>query len=297
MTREYDVVVIGTGTAGSSVAFACSCAGMSVAIADYRTFGGTCALRGCVPKKVLHAAAGVVEESRRLSGKGISGEIGIAWPDLMEYKRGFTDPVAENREIAYADAGIEMFHGIARFTGRNSLRVGEEEICGKHIVIATGSVPRPLSVPGEEHLATSDLFLDMPSLPGRIVFIGGGYISFELAHIAVRAGAAVTILHRSERMLRRYDSDLVDLLVEASGEAGISVQTNMPLYSIEQTAGGFLVRAGNNGEHSFPADLVVHGAGTVPEIGHLNLDAGGIETDSGNIVVDEYLRSASNQSV
>ena len=125
----------------------------------------------------------------------------------MRFKRTFTDPVPEEREKTFAKAGIGAcaFHGVARFTNSNQLQVGEEILEGRHILIAAGAKPQKLNIPGEQYLTTSEQFLELDSLPRRILFVGGGYISFEFAHVSVRCGADVAILHRAERLLERFD--------------------------------------------------------------------------------------------
>jgi glutathione reductase (NADPH) len=169
-------------------------AGLEVAIIDSRPFGGTCALRGCDPKKVLVGVAEVVDSTKRLANRGVSPEASIDWPALMQFKRTFTEPVPENREKAFLGAGIAPFRGRARFVDQRSVAVGQDSLLAKHIVIATGARPATLNIPGEEHVTTSDKFLELDELPKRIVFIGGGYISFEFAHVASRAGARITIV-------------------------------------------------------------------------------------------------------
>src|SRR5487761_230353 len=197
MTRKFDVIAIGTVSAASAVASRCRAAGWQVAIADSRPFGGTCALRGCDPKKVLVGAAQAVDWARRMKGKGIQAEkLQIDWQELMRFKRSFTEPVPKNREEGFAKAGIVAFHGRARFVGPSSVRVNGDVLEGRYVVIAAGQKPADLSIPGTEHLTTSDQFLELDELPKRILFIGGGYIAFEFAHVAVRAGAQVTIVHR-----------------------------------------------------------------------------------------------------
>jgi glutathione reductase (NADPH) len=152
---------------------------------DSRPFGGTCALRGCDPKKVLVGAAEAVDWTRRMKGKGIQAEkLQIDWPELMRFKRSFTEPVPKRREDGFAKAGIAAFHGRARFAGPTTVQVGEETLEGRHVVIAAGDVPADLGIPGAEHLTTSDQFLELNELPRRILFIGGGYIAFEFAHVA-----------------------------------------------------------------------------------------------------------------
>ena len=136
-------------------------------------FGGTCALRGCDPKKVLVGAAEAVDWTRRMKGKGIrAAKLQIDWPELMRFKRSFTEPVPERREEGFAKAGIAAFHGRASFAGPTTVQVGEETLEGRHVVIAAGEVPTDLGIPGAEHLTTSDQFLELNELPRRILFIG-----------------------------------------------------------------------------------------------------------------------------
>ncbi|MCK9299695.1 MAG: NAD(P)/FAD-dependent oxidoreductase [Methanoculleus sp.] len=298
MEREYDVVVIGTGNAGSDIAWHCRKAGMQVAIVDSRDYGGTCALRGCVPKKVLAGAAEVVSRAHDQLGNGIRGAIAIDWPELIAFERTFTDPVPRQKEEGFRSAGIHTYHGLARFTGPDRVAVAADTLTGRYIVIAAGAHPRPLNVPGEDLMTSSDDFFYLEALPERIIFVGGGYISLEFAHIAVAAGSAVTILQRSGRVLKEFDPDIVDRLLLASGEVGIDVQVNMPLVSVEKNGTGLRVRAGRKGEEkTFGADMVVHGAGRVSAVEELDLAAGNVETDRRGIVVDDRLRSVSNPAV
>ena len=298
MEREYDVIVIGTGVAGSDVAWHCREAGMRIAITDHQTYGGTCALRGCVPKRVLAGAAEVVARVHDQQGRGLRGEVSIDWPQLLAFERSFTDPIPRRKEERFRRAGIHTCRGFARFAGPDRVAIGDDLFSARYIVIATGAHPRPLDVPGADLVTQSDDFFYLETLPERIVFIGGGYISFEFAHVAARAGAKATILQRSGRVLKGFDHDIVDRLVQASREVGIDVQMNMPLLSVEKTAAGLLVRAGREGEEeTFEADIVVHGAGRVPAIEGLDLAAGGVETDRRGIRVNEYLQSVSNPAV
>src|SRR2546425_613916 len=177
MKRKFDLIVIGTGTAGSAAANQCRKAGWEVAIIDSRPFGGTCALRGCDPKKVLVGAAELIDWIRRMEGEGVSSkEAKIDWSSLMRFKRTFTDPVPDNREKGYAKAGIAAFHGRTHFLDQTSLQVGDDTLTGRFILIAAGAKPATLDISGEEHLTTSDEFLELEQLPQRIIFVGGGYI-------------------------------------------------------------------------------------------------------------------------
>src|ERR1700744_5414957 len=136
MTKKFDLVVIGTGSAASAVALHSSEAGWNVAIVDTEPFGGTCSLRGCDPKKVLVGVAETLDQCRRMRGKGLhADDLRLDWPELMRFKRSFTDPVPQRREEEYTNAGITTFHGLARFAGPNVIQVGADRLEGGKIVI------------------------------------------------------------------------------------------------------------------------------------------------------------------
>lgn len=299
MKHTFDLVVIGTGTAASTVATKCRTAGWTVAIIDSRPFGGTCALRGCDPKKVLVGAAEVVDWVGRMIGKGIRAEqLRIEWPELMRFKRSFTEPVPNRREQAFSNAGIEAFHGRAHFVGPAAVQVGNDRLEARFVVIATGQKPADLKLPGQQFLTTSDQFLELSELPKRILFVGGGYIAFEFAHVAVRAGSQVTIVHRGSRPLPRFDPDLVDELVRRTRELGIEVQLGTQVERVERNSTGFTIHASSSGaKREFAADMVVHAAGRVPEIDDLRLEHAGIEWDARGVRVSESLQSLSNPNV
>src|SRR5712692_6793119 len=249
MTTTVDVIVLGTGTAAQTVAYTCREAGWSVAVVDSRPFGGTCALRGCDPKKVLVGVSELVDWSHRMQGKGVSAPgLSLNWPDLIRFKRTFTDPVPEQNEQSFEQAGITTRHGRAHFVDRASIQVGEDTLVGRHMVIATGARHAPLGIPGEEHLTTSTQFLELDELPRRIVFVGGGYIAFEFAHIAARAGAQVQVLHRGSRPLKQFDPDLVSMLVQATGELGVEVRVNAQVAAIERRGDALQVHARAGGQ-------------------------------------------------
>ena len=140
---KFDLVVIGTGSAASAVASRCRSAGWQVAVIDSRPFGGTCALRGCDPKKVLVGASEAVDWARRMKGKGIQAEkLQIDWQELMRFKQSFTEPVPKNREDGFAKAGIVAFRGRARFVGLSSVQVNDDVLKGRYVVIAAKWITR-----------------------------------------------------------------------------------------------------------------------------------------------------------
>src|SRR6202049_5259157 len=141
MTRKFDVIAIGTGSAASAVTSRCREAGWQVAIVDSRPFGGTCALRGCDPKKVLVGAAEAVDWIHRMKGKGIqAAKLQIDWPELMRFKRSFTEPVPKRREEGFTKAGVAAFHGRAHFVDPTTVQVGEETLGGRTVGIGRGGV-------------------------------------------------------------------------------------------------------------------------------------------------------------
>jgi glutathione reductase (NADPH) len=298
MTESFDLVIIGSGTASQVVSSRVRAAGWSVAVIDHRPFGGTCALRGCDPKKVLISGAEAVDASWRMRNHGVSGNLQIKWRDLMAFKRTFTDPVPAKQEQHYQKKGIVTFHGMARFIGPDTVSVNGQELKARYILIATGAAPVSLGIPGKEHVVTSEQFLELDTLPGNIVFVGGGYIAAEFSHIAARAGAKVTILQRADRMLTRFDPDLVSWLMEKFGELGIDVRTHSAVQRIEKTPNGFLVHAAADGhDKTVKADLVVHAAGRAPDLEALNLPAGEISFHDGRLQLNEFLQSVSNPRV
>ncbi|MGC1931800.1 MAG: NAD(P)/FAD-dependent oxidoreductase [Candidatus Nitrosopolaris sp.] len=309
-TKTFDLIVIGTGVAASTTLWKCHSAGWSVAVIESRPFGGTCVLRGCDPKKVLVGAAEVIDWNQRIGNNGITGsnQIKIRWPDLMRFKRSFTEPIPQEREDQFSKAGIDAFHGRARFVAKTTLKVDDADtLTGRHTVIAAGAQPMKLNIPGEENIVKSDQFLELEELPSKVVFVGGGYISFEFAHVAARAGASVTILHRGKRPLNNFDPYLVDMLVQRTNKLGIDVRLQTKVEAIESSKannnhnGRFIVHSSNttNGKkYKIDADMVVHGAGRVPEIDDLDLAIAGIERENKKgIKVNEYLQSVSNPAV
>lgn len=298
MAAAYDLVAIGTGTAAKIVAMRARAANWRVAVIDSRPFGGTCALRGCDPKKMMIQGAKALDHVRHMQGKGIEGNVAIDWGDLLRFKRGFTAPIPEKHDHMFGDKGIDAYRGQARFTGPNSLEVDGTDLEARHVLIASGAEPAALGMPGEEHLVLSDDFLELEALPSRIVLVGGGYIAAEFSHLAARAGAHVTVLQRGERMLKPFDADLVNWLMESFRDQGIDVRTQTTVEAIEKTAAGYVVRTSSNGETgAVEADLVVHAAGRVPALKSLNLEAAGVETEKGRLVLNEHLQSPSNPAV
>lgn len=299
MQKSYDLAVIGTGTAAMVAAARARKAGWIVAVVDHRPFGGTCALRGCDPKKLLIAGADAVDRVGRMRGKGVAGSVGVDWAELMAFKRSFTDPVPGQREATLAELGADGLQGRARFVGPNALEVhGVGTFEARHILIASGAEPVTLGIPGEEHLVDNEGFLSLGRLPRHIVMVGGGYIAAEFSNIAALAGARVTILQNGDRMLKAFDPDLANWLMASFRDHGIDVRLGAKVERVEKVADGFRVHATAGGKPiEVDADLVVHAAGRAPRFDELGLAAGGVEAERGRLKLNEFLQSVSNPAV
>ena len=299
MGQHFDLIVIGAGMAGGAAANKCAAQGWHVAIVDALPYGGTCALRGCDPKKILRRGAEIIDSARLMRGKGIDDAgLSINWPDLMKHKHGFTDPVPQNMEDGLAGNGVTTLHDQARFTGPRQIEIDRDPCDADRFLIATGARPRPLDFPGHEHLIDSTDFLDLDALPQRILFVGGGFISFEFAHIAARAGSSPVIVDRGERPLKNFDPDLVDLLVDRGREVGIDLRRTTTIVEVQPSDGAYKVTLEHAGaQETIHTDLVVHGAGRVAELADLGLDAAGVEWGEHGIKVAGHLQSTTNSAV
>lgn len=296
--EEFDLFVIGTGTAGKRVATACVEAGWRVAIADRREYGGTCSNRGCDPKKVLVGITEIMEMSKNLTGKGLNGVPEVNWEDLMKFKSTFTDAIPAATEKDFTELGVKMYHQSPKFLDENTLSVEGKTVKAKKIVIATGMHPVELKIPGREHALISDDFLELPHLPESMVFIGAGYVGMEFAHIAARCGVKVTVIDSDDKILSNFDETLAGYLQENSEQLGIEFVLGTQVNEIEKLRKNFRV-SGKRGEETIEvkAEMVFNTAGRVPSIEELDLEKGNVAFEKDGITVNEYLQSTTNPDV
>lgn len=296
--KEFDVFVIGTGNAGKNVAFACAKAGMKVAIADNRRYGGTCANRGCDPKKVIVGVAEAQAGIDKLVGHGFDTSPKINWEDVQKFKARFTDAVPAVNEKRLKEAGITLYHQSPRFLDENSLSVEGKTVLVKKVVIATGLVPLELKIQGREHLLTSDDFLNLPELPKEMVFVGGGYIALEFAHVAVRCGVKVTIIQSGNNPLKAFDEDLTKKLIESSESVGIRFILHARVDEVEKFQKNYRVyyKVGDKRE-SVDTEMVFNTAGRVPALQGLDLENGNVKFEKGGVSVNAYLQNPDNPNV
>lgn len=297
-SEHFDLVVLGTGPSGGTVATKIAKAGKRVALVDSRTFGGVCALRGCNPKKVYVNAGQLVDQIHRGDGKLISdASVKIDWKQLHAFKMEFTQPVAEKKEQSFQEDGAETFHGVARFISPDTIDVVGTKLTADRFLIATGGRPRELSFDGAEHVTRSDEFLELESMPEHVVFIGGGYISMEFAGVVARAGSRVTVIEKNDQILSGFDPDLVNQLTDSLREHRIRFQMNAEITGIEKSADGHLQVHLANEQSPIECGLVVHGAGRVPNIDELCLSQGEIEHGEKGIAVNQFMQNPTNSRV
>ncbi len=290
--NDFDVMVIGAGTAGQTAAYDLIAEGYTVAVVEKSaTPGGVCALHGCQAKKYFYELTELAAKSKHLQGLGITSEPVVSWSQISQEKNRFTSKIPENTIRNLKGNTVTYLEGEAFFINEKSISVGNKTYTPKHIILATGALPMNLPIKGQEHLILSDQFLALEALPERIIFVGGGFISFEFAHFAARLGAKeVTILEVMDRPLGPFDKDMVKQLCHASTEEGITIKTGITIEEISESANGFSVFI-NSGQ-TLDADLIVHGAGRVPDLTGLSLDKAGINYEHHGITVDNVMRSS-----
>ena len=294
MTQKVDVLVVGTGTAGQTAAYALNESGLKVAMVEQgERPGGTCALSGCQAKKWFYEGAETVARSRHLEKIGIISPAVASWPQLRDAKNRFTEKVPGRTVDGLKAAGIEFIQGMARFVDQQTVAVDQQHMTADHIILATGAIPMPLPIDGMDFSIDSSAFLELDDLPRRIIFIGGGFISFEFAHFAVRLGlpdTRCTILEAGPRPLGPFDEEMVGLLADASARDNIDIHCDVLITGIQKRDNGFTVST--NDGRQFEADLVVHGAGRAPNIDALDLKQAGIDNSSKGVKVDAHLRTS-----
>ncbi len=299
MTTSYDLVVLGAGNAGLAAAGAARAAGQRVLVVESQQVGGVCPLRGCVPKKVLVAAAQALDTIARAPLHEIEvGPARLDWPKLVERERGFVEGVPAEFEKSLANRGIDLVLGAGRFVDRHTVAVGGETYRGDKLVVATGSEPRALPIPGAEHLVTSDDLLLLPALPESIVFVGAGVIAFEFAHVLARAGSRVTLLEVAPRVLPALDADAAERVKVLTRRLGVEIRTGVSVDAVETRGDAVRVRYRDEGaERAIDATLAANGAGRVAALGALELGAAGITLEAGRVALDGTLRSTENPDV
>lgn len=293
--REVDLFVIGAGSGGVRAARISAGYGAKVLVAEEYRVGGTCVIRGCVPKKLLVYASRFAEEFEDAAGYGWTvPQAEFSWPSLIANKdieisrleAAYTLNVERSKaEIVKSRAEIEDAHHV------RILKTGER-VRAKHILIATGGHPHPgAKIAGIEHVISSNEAFHLKELPKRILIQGGGYIAVEFAGIFAGLGSDVTLVYRGENILRGFDDDVREHLRSEMTKRGIKVVTQKTVTGIEKVEHGLCVALSDN--ESTMVDQVMFAIGRRPNIHGLGLEnAGVVVTERGAVAVDEYSRTS-----
>lgn len=293
MTHDFDLFVIGAGSGGVRASRVAAQHGARVAVAEEHRIGGTCVIRGCVPKKMLVYGAHFAEDLHEAASFGWDIEgARFDWPRLRDLVNadvtrleGLYTQTLDTNKVAH-------FHERATVTGPNSVRLASgQNITAGTILIATGAWPGQPDIPGAELGISSNEVFHLDALPKRAVIAGAGYIANEFAGVFHAFGVDVTLVTRGDRMLRSYDAEIVDRLVAMTAAKGIDVRFNFPFKGITRQAdGSLLVDGGAAGP--IETDLVLFAIGRVPKTEGLGLETAGVALDTdGAVIVDAHNRT------
>jgi glutathione reductase (NADPH) len=289
---DFDLFVIGGGSGGVRGARMAAAAGARVAVAEEYRYGGTCVIRGCVPKKLLVYASHFHEDFADAAGYGWQvGETAFDWASLIANKDREIDRLERVYESLLANAGVTALRGHARLSDAHRVELGERRFTAETILIATGG--HPVFPPGHgwEHAISSNEAFHLEALPERVLIYGGGYIAAEFAGIFNGLGSQVTQVYRGPQILRGFDDDVRDVLAGELVKKGITLEVETLIERIEKTARGLAVHLSD--ETTVETDLVMAATGRRPNTENLGLAAAGVETDEkGAVKVDPYSRSS-----
>lgn len=296
--KHYDVFVIGSGIAGQTAAEICRENNLSVAVADDREFGGTCANRGCDSKRILLQFSTLLYQSKNLKGLGVKSLPKLNWKKVQKFRRSFSNPIPPNTEQKLKDLGISLYHQSPKFISKNEVEVEGKVVSADHFIIATGNMPRELDIEGNELLKVSEDVLDMKKIPKSATFIGSGYIAMEFACMLATLGCKVTVLERDQTALSNFDQYLVKKLIAKLRSLGVRFVFNADVLSVEKLKKNLKVKYNHEGtSKTHKSRKVINAAGRIPSIKALDLGKAGIDADEKGIVVNDYLQSESHPNV
>src|SRR5215469_6701987 len=285
---DFDLFTIGAGSGGVAGSRRAGSYGARVAICEESRVGGTCVLRGCVPKKLLVYGAQFADAF--VDAAGFGGTVAppsFDWPSLIAAKNNELDRLEQIYRTMLKNSKVELIEGHGIVTDPHTIEIDGRTYTADKILIATGSHPTVPDIPGIEHVISSNEALDLPSLPRRIVIVGGGYIAVEFAGIFKGVGAEVVELIRREELLYGFDDDIRVALAQEMRGRGIEIHARTQVARIEKEPHGYSVYT-NLGQE-FSADIVMYATGRKPNTNGLGLAEIGVETnENGAVVVDEW---------
>jgi glutathione reductase (NADPH) len=294
---DYDLFVIGAGSGGVRAARLAAMTGAKVAVAEEYRVGGTCVVRGCVPKKFMVYASEFAREFEVAKGYGWStGEVSFDWPKFLAAKDEEIGRLSGIYTSNLMKAGADLMLGTARFVDPHTLEVkgeaGAKTVTAAKLLIATGGRPiRPPEVEGIEHVITSEEAFHLPELPKSLVIVGGGYIAVEFAGIFHGLGVDVTLVYRGPNLLRGFDEDVRSHMADEFHKRGLKVALSCEHERIERRGDGMLISHLSEGRQ-LVSDHVMFATGREPHVKDLGLDKAGVKlNDKGAVAVDDYSRT------
>ena len=291
---DYDLFVIGAGSAGVRAARLAAELGKRVAVAEESRVGGTCVLRGCVPKKLFVNAAHYAGAFEDAVGFGWRVEgLHFDWPTLVSNVAGEVSWLSSIYIRNLEKAGADIIHSRAVLEDRHTVHLLAEHrtVTAEYILIATGGRPRrDLPIPGIEHVITSDEFFHLERLPKRVLIVGGSYIALEIASVFAGFGTETTVIHRGTEILRGFDDEVRHELCSALERHGVTIMTNQQLASIAESERGLVATL--QSDATILADRVLLAIGRHPNTAGLGLDKAGVDVDgTGTVKVDAHSRT------
>ena len=289
---DYDLFVIGGGSGGVRGARMAAGTGAKVAIAESYRYGGTCVIRGCVPKKLLSYASHFHEDFEDAAGFGWTvPQPSFDWAKLIANKDKEIDRLEGVYEKLLKGAGVEFYHGHARLLDAHTVEVGEQRFTAKIILIATGGAPSFPMEPGWEHGISSNEAFHLEELPKRVVIYGGGFIAVEFAGIFNGLGSEVTQVYRGPQILRGFDDDIRNTLAGEIVKKGINLIVETTIDRIEKRDKDLLVHLSDGSQ--IECDVVMAATGRSPNVHNLGLEEVGVAlAENGAVKVDEYSRTS-----
>ena len=290
MSKQYDLIAIGGGSGGLSVAERAAEYGARCAVIEKGVIGGTCVNVGCVPKKVMWYASDMAYMLKNAADYGFDiSSNGFHWQKLIKGRQGYISGINNWYHDYLKENKIDEITGSASFVDANTLDVNGETYTAPHIVIAPGSIPVIPEIPGGDIGITSDGFFALHEQPRKVAIVGSGYIAVEFAGVLNALGSEVTLLVRGHHVLSHFDILLRETLMKELLSCGINVITNTSVESVTKTNGNDIHLSCNNNQHYDGFDTLVWAIGRKANIEGLNLEVTGVElTERGNIKVDDY---------
>ncbi|RCL88745.1 glutathione-disulfide reductase [Hyphomonas sp.] len=298
-THDFDLFVIGGGSGGVRAARLAALSGAKVGLAEEYRMGGTCVIRGCVPKKFMVYASKYGKDIKKAAGYGWStGEVSYDHSAFATAMHAEVDRLSGIYFRNLKNAGVEIFEDRAEFVDKNTLRLKNsgKTVTAKKILVAVGGRPwrpSPEELPGVEHTITSDEIFHLEELPKHLVIAGGGYIAVEFAHVFAGLGVPTCLVYRGEEVLRGFDADVRTEVHEGLKEAGVQVITGTVFEKIEKRDGADLpLHLTMTNGHTLDCDVIMMGVGRRPNTEGLGCENAGVEVnDKGAIPVDEWSKT------